>query len=411
MATARLRWLAPPSPNCFSIARTLPTVRVIGDDVALVRHIAASAGVDAAASMGCGGRQHRAKIGSGCTPMRPIIGTAALAVLGCAADAQSVAQAVGRWDANALQRGHCRARRMCRNDVLATGMGESSSGQGVAAEPLLHVHVARDVAARDWQPLRPAIARHWRARFDSHSCRSRCNAMSRGSGSDVLRIDPYGWESPHCAQIVLGSCARLNLKEAMDLEAFERCCATRISSSTVTGPSACHLGLDAAQRRELNPALIDVSLDAYGWTGAWRCRRGFDSLIQMTRESPRQACAQWEATSREPAGPGYRPRNGLSDGSRGHTRTDDTIEARRGHWVGARLHARPLFSVAGGTDQRGGSASRRRFRRLGGHIERNHGDLAGFFHRYASMAHAHMVLSGACAWYVRPQWLASDERL
>lgn len=42
------------------------------------------------------------------------------------------------------------------------------------------------------------------------------------------------------------------------------------------------LGLDAVQRRQLNPALIDVSLDAYGWTGAWRCRRGFDSLIQMS---------------------------------------------------------------------------------------------------------------------------------
>ncbi|TRY16470.1 acyl-CoA transferase, partial [Geobacillus sp. LEMMJ02] len=42
------------------------------------------------------------------------------------------------------------------------------------------------------------------------------------------------------------------------------------------------LGLDAAHRRELNPALVDVSLDAYGWSGEWRCRRGFDSLIQMS---------------------------------------------------------------------------------------------------------------------------------
>jgi crotonobetainyl-CoA:carnitine CoA-transferase CaiB-like acyl-CoA transferase len=37
-----------------------------------------------------------------------------------------------------------------------------------------------------------------------------------------------------------------------------------------------------ARRRHLNPGLIDVGLDAYGWTGPWRGRRGFDSLIQMS---------------------------------------------------------------------------------------------------------------------------------
>ena len=28
--------------------------------------------------------------------------------------------------------------------------------------------------------------------------------------------------------------------------------------------------------------MIDVSLDAYGWTGPWARRRGFDSLVQMS---------------------------------------------------------------------------------------------------------------------------------
>jgi crotonobetainyl-CoA:carnitine CoA-transferase CaiB-like acyl-CoA transferase len=42
------------------------------------------------------------------------------------------------------------------------------------------------------------------------------------------------------------------------------------------------LGLDAERRREVNPALVDVSLDAYGWEGPWRNRRGFDSLVQMS---------------------------------------------------------------------------------------------------------------------------------
>ena len=42
------------------------------------------------------------------------------------------------------------------------------------------------------------------------------------------------------------------------------------------------LGYDAARRREINPALIDVSHDAYGWSGPWAHRRGFDSLVQMS---------------------------------------------------------------------------------------------------------------------------------
>jgi hypothetical protein len=32
----------------------------------------------------------------------------------------------------------------------------------------------------------------------------------------------------------------------------------------------------------LRPGLVDVCLDAYGWTGPWRTRRGFDSLVQMS---------------------------------------------------------------------------------------------------------------------------------
>ncbi|MFZ0083070.1 MAG: CoA transferase, partial [Trebonia sp.] len=31
-----------------------------------------------------------------------------------------------------------------------------------------------------------------------------------------------------------------------------------------------------------NPALIVASLNAYGWDGPWRHRRGFDSLVQMS---------------------------------------------------------------------------------------------------------------------------------
>jgi hypothetical protein len=42
------------------------------------------------------------------------------------------------------------------------------------------------------------------------------------------------------------------------------------------------LDYPAARLRELNPALVIVRFDAYGWSGPWSDRRGFDSLVQMS---------------------------------------------------------------------------------------------------------------------------------
>ena len=42
------------------------------------------------------------------------------------------------------------------------------------------------------------------------------------------------------------------------------------------------LGLGADLRADVRPGLVDVSLDAYGWSGPWAGRRGFDSLVQMS---------------------------------------------------------------------------------------------------------------------------------
>src|SRR4029078_12304431 len=42
------------------------------------------------------------------------------------------------------------------------------------------------------------------------------------------------------------------------------------------------LGFSQNERAAIRPGLVDVSLDAYGWTGPWKGRRGFDSLVQMS---------------------------------------------------------------------------------------------------------------------------------
>ena len=41
-------------------------------------------------------------------------------------------------------------------------------------------------------------------------------------------------------------------------------------------------GYDTNTLQQINPRLINVSLCAYGWTGPWAQRRGFDSVVQMS---------------------------------------------------------------------------------------------------------------------------------
>lgn len=104
-------------------------------------------------------------------------------------------------------------------------------------------------------------------------------------GANILRIDPKGWdEGEHILDMTPGkSCATLDLKEAEDLAHLK----TLISQADVLihgyrADALETLGLDGPCLRELNPSLIDIAHNAYGWSGPWRNRRGFDSLVQMS---------------------------------------------------------------------------------------------------------------------------------
>ncbi|MBN3821936.1 acyl-CoA transferase, partial [Paraburkholderia sp. Se-20369] len=106
-----------------------------------------------------------------------------------------------------------------------------------------------------------------------------------GFGADVLRIDPIQWDEPNTVpEVVLGKrCARVDLKMPEGRALLRDL--IREADVMVHGyrPDALdRLGFDADERRRINPGLVDVSLDAYGWSGPWRARRGFDSLLQTS---------------------------------------------------------------------------------------------------------------------------------
>ncbi|MEL7155028.1 MAG: CoA transferase [Actinomycetota bacterium] len=210
----------------------------------------------------------------------------ALAVLGVDDDRQAVARAVGRWSADALETavvgaGGCAA--------ALRGGGEWAAhpqGAAVAAEPLIHwepTEAGRDLApvARPARPLAGVRVLDL-TRVLAGPVATRFLA---GLGADVIRVDPPWWSEPAVeSEVTLGKrCARLDLRDGDDLDHLRALLADAdLFVHGYRSDALDRLGLGPEVRRELAPGLVDVSLDAYGWTGPWRARRGFDSLVQLS---------------------------------------------------------------------------------------------------------------------------------
>ncbi|NER65621.1 acyl-CoA transferase, partial [Pseudomonas sp. MAFF212427] len=159
-------------------------------------------------------------------------------------------------------------------------------GQAVNAEPLVlrEQHAPGRTPAWAGSPARPlaGVKVLDLTRILAGPTASRLLA---GFGAEVLRLDPPGWEEPAVvAEVTLGKrCARLDLRAAPDRAVFEGLLAQAdILLHGYRADALAQLGYGPQQRRDLNPGLIDVSLNAYGWSGPWQHRRGFDSLVQMS---------------------------------------------------------------------------------------------------------------------------------
>jgi CoA-transferase family III len=113
-----------------------------------------------------------------------------------------------------------------------------------------------------------------------------CTRFLAAYGADVLRIDPPGFEEVPAllAQMTAGKrCAALDLTRAGDRAVFEQLArGADVLVSGLRADALAGLGYGADEIWALNPSLVVASLNAYGWTGPWRDRRGFDSLVQLS---------------------------------------------------------------------------------------------------------------------------------
>jgi crotonobetainyl-CoA:carnitine CoA-transferase CaiB-like acyl-CoA transferase len=211
---------------------------------------------------------------------------AAESVLGSHADRNGMAAAVASWEKRDLEDAIVAAGGCAAEMRSEAEWAQHPQGAAVAAEPLVHVAAAGRREPSSWVP-RPSQPLSGLRVLDLTRVLAGpvATRFLAGYGADVLRIDPPDWDEPGVVpEVTLGKrCARLDLTERASRERFE----SLLSQADILihgyRPGALdRLGYDPAARRSLSPGLIDVSLNAYGWSGPWAGRRGFDSIVQMS---------------------------------------------------------------------------------------------------------------------------------
>lgn len=163
----------------------------------------------------------------------------------------------------------------------------SAAGSAVAAEPLIadaDTTPARRGSAWRPDPVRP-LAGLRVLDLTRVIAGPAATQVLAGLGADVLRIDPETWDEPAVLPYVSAGkrSARLDAKTP----AGRRVLADLLAHADVLvhgyrAGAIEHLGLGESERQHLRPGLVDVAVRAYGWSGPWARRRGFDSLVQFS---------------------------------------------------------------------------------------------------------------------------------
>jgi crotonobetainyl-CoA:carnitine CoA-transferase CaiB-like acyl-CoA transferase len=212
---------------------------------------------------------------------------AALRVLGVPGLPDDVSAAVAGWTGDDLEsavvtEGGCAA-------VLRRPAEWAAHPQGAAVsrEPLVAIEKTdRESGETGWRP-EPARPLGGLRVLDLTRVLAGPTAtrMLAALGAEVLRIDPPGWDEPALVpDMTVGK--RAASLDAGDPEGLARLVDLLAAADVIVhgyrADALERLGLGEAVRRRVRPGLVDVSLDAYGHTGPWATRRGFDSLVQMS---------------------------------------------------------------------------------------------------------------------------------
>lgn len=211
---------------------------------------------------------------------------AALAVLGVPGEREAVAERVAQWNKADLEQAIVAGNGCAAEMLTEAEWAAHEQGQAVAREPLVDRNATE--AGPCWQPSGSA-ARPLAGVRVLDLTRVLAGPVSTrflaALGASVLRIDPPTWDEPAIVpEMTVGKrCARLDLAHPSDRAVFEALLGGAHVLVHGYRPGALSgLGFGPDVLNRLAPGLVEVSLCAYGWTGPWSTRRGFDSLVQMS---------------------------------------------------------------------------------------------------------------------------------
>jgi len=212
---------------------------------------------------------------------------AALRVLGVPGERDQVDAEVAHWRGDDLETAVVDAGGAAAALRSVEEWDAHPQGVAVAAEPLLHCERTAPVDRAELGATDPGRPLAGLRVLDLTRVLAGpvATRLLAGWGAQVLRVDPPDWDEPSIVpEVTLGkTCARLDAAtpdgrdHLLGLLASADVLVHGYRADALEG-----LGLGSDARDAARPGLVDVSLDAYGWTGPWSGRRGFDSLVQMS---------------------------------------------------------------------------------------------------------------------------------
>jgi len=215
----------------------------------------------------------------------PHLRAATLAVLGTSEDGDEIAAVVAESKANEIEAAVVAGGGAAAASRTVEEWAVHPQGSAVAAEPFVAIEETGQRAS-DWAPVPERPLAGLRVLDMTRVLAGpMATRLLAGFGAQVLRVDPPDYDEPNgigSGDLTLGKrCAVLDIRTAAGRARFTQLLADADLLIHGLRPGALDgLGFDAATRQAIAPGLIEVTLSAYGWTGPWRDRRGFDTLVQ-----------------------------------------------------------------------------------------------------------------------------------
>ncbi|MCU1528901.1 MAG: CoA-transferase family [Frondihabitans sp.] len=219
---------------------------------------------------------------------RPTLRARMTRALGTSEDHAEIAAAIRQYDADDVEAFLVEAGAAVAASRSGAEWAAHEQGIAVAAEPIVDVKERPDTVPWAWSPVpgRP-LAGIRVLDLTRVAAGPLATRFLAAAGADVLRIDAPGSDEGTIAttgnDLGLGKrWAFLDIRTPAGKATFLRLLSEADLFIHTYRPGAIDSLVSPEEREAANPGLVEVAMDAYGWTGPWKGRRGFDTLVQFS---------------------------------------------------------------------------------------------------------------------------------